>query len=54
MPSLVEVEPTRQHQVGLFGQRIPVRVGEDELAAFVEEDTERTVVYVSVAGDADS
>ena len=54
LPSLVKVEPTGQHQVGLFSQRIPIRVSELKLPFVVEGDLERTVVHVAVTGDADS
>jgi hypothetical protein len=53
-PSLVEVEPTGQHQVGLFGERIAVRVGKFESPFVVEKDSQRTVVHITVTGDADS
>ena len=38
MPTLVKIEPTGQHQVGLLGEAISVGVGENEFALVVEED----------------
>ena len=53
MPPLVKIEPPGQHQVGLFGEAISVRVGEHELALVVEEDLQGAVVDVGVTADAD-
>ena len=54
MPAFVKIEPTGQHQVGLFGEAIPVRIGEDEFALVVQEDFEYALVDIGVTGRADS
>ena len=54
MPAFVKIKPSGQHQVGLLGEVIPVRVGEDKLALVVQEDSEYAVVDVGMAARADS
>ena len=51
MPALVEIEPSGQHQVGLFGEAVSVGVGENEFALVVEEDFQQAVVDVAVTAD---
>ena len=53
VPALVEIEPPGQHQVGLFGEAVPVGVGENEFALVVQEDLQGAVVDVAVATDTD-
>ena len=50
MPALVEIEPSRQHQIGLLGEAISVRVGKNKFAMVVQEDLKYAVVDIGVAG----